>query len=76
MPEDSKQMGARASNSPQLSIQSVRRAGTRLHDFLSRNDDDDDDYESRNVPLGYVSEHDGDLEIGLFGSEKSSDERN
>lgn len=72
MPEDSKQMGARASNSPQLSIQSVRQATDRLRDFLSRKDDEP---RSRTLQLGYVSEDDGDIEIGMFGSEESSDER-
>ena len=73
MPEDSKQMGARASNSPQLSLSSVKNVTDRLQDALSR---EKNDCESRIVSLGYVSEDDGDLEFGFLGSEKSSDNQN
>lgn len=72
MPEDSKQMGARASNSPQLSIRSVRHVTTRIHDLLSQ---EDEECGSQTVPLGYVSEDDGDIEIGMFGSDDSPDEQ-
>lgn len=72
MPEDSKQMGARASNSPQLSIQSVRRVRTRIRDFLSK---EDEECGRHTVSLGYVSEDDGDIEIGMFGSDDSPDEQ-
>ena len=72
MPEDSKQMGARASNSPQLSLPSVRRITERLQDALSGVDEDGG---KQTIPLSYVSEDDGDIEIKLFGSEESSDDQ-
>jgi hypothetical protein len=72
MPEDSKQMGARASNSPQLSLPSMRRVTSRLQDALFGVDEN---CESRTIPLSYVSEDDGDIEITLFGSDESSDDQ-
>ena len=55
-----------------MSLPSVSHVANRLQSVFSGKEES----ENRTLQLGYVSENDGEIEIGLFGAEDSSDERN